>query len=92
MKKLDNLNKEKYLLEPQRMGELVGGKKVIECTGTEVNIKYTGSKREYPGTSDRITYDSLRDAIHDISSKIEVFDGPNDIAKLNSTGCNCYNW
>ena len=60
MKKLDNLNKEKYLLEPQRMGELVGGQKIVKPSeGGKYVVR--GSNKVYECSEDRVTYDNLSD-------------------------------
>ena len=43
MKKLENLNKEKYLLEPQKMGELIGGAVYGGTTGPGTDLRTKSS-------------------------------------------------
>ena len=63
MKKLENLNKEKFLLEPQKMGELVGGAKIVEQSGAgRFRVKPDKDWIDY--SSDTITYNSQSEKDH----------------------------
>lgn len=85
MKKLENLNKEKFLLEPQKMGELVGGAIKTECTGgrTAWNPKHGWNSSDYT-----ITYTG-KDIKNGILSDEYLYWGANDVARRNEEFSTC---
>lgn len=90
MKKFEKLNKEKFLLEPQKMGELVGGKSTSVCTGGQNSYsnKYGWNSADYT-----IRYRDEKD--HNIVEETYNFWGANDVAardnKFNTCRCDFFN-
>lgn len=76
--KLESLNNSKYSLTPKKMGELVGGQKVVEITdGTP--IKIAGSGKVISGFSQDVwTYASQSDYNHHTITSDKYFYGEND--------------
>lgn len=64
--KLESLKNGKYSLTPEKMGELVGGKQVVEQTGPG-RVHYSGSNYWIIYSCDTITYRNEDDYNHDYS-------------------------
>lgn len=86
--KLESLNNSKYSLTPEKMGELVGGEKVIVCSGTG-HIKFAATGEVWTYTADRTVYASQQDYNHHMAQSEQMFAGDNDCAKAAEYGCNC---
>ncbi len=86
MKKLENLNKEKFLLEPQKMGELVGGAIKTECT--QGHTVYDSRRGGWNSSDYTITYTG-KDIKNGILSDEYLYWGANDVAHRDKEFSTC---
>jgi len=82
--KLESLNNSKYSLTPEKMGELVGGEKVVICTGPGKNHYINGNTIEY--SADKVTYANHNDYANNIVESDKLYYGDNDCVQA---GCPC---
>lgn len=76
MKKLENLNKEKFLLDPQKMGQLIGG--TITTQNTESHMQYNNELGW--NSADFVVNYSGPDVINGVVQDTYLYWGDNDVA------------
>lgn len=74
-------------MAPERMGKLVGGAQIVECSGPGKFRYGNESWREY--SADKITYASEKDKKLNYSIREQWFFGENDCVLAQKEGCNC---